>query len=132
AVIVLENIFRHMELGEPPEVAAEKGGEEVALAVLAATLTSSIVFFPVTFLFGVSKFLFSALALGVVLALFASYFVAVTVVPLYCAHVLKPLHLHGADPKAMSWGAKFHAGFNARFDRVLNVYERWVRKALQS
>ena len=69
SVIVLENIFRHMELGESPEVAAEKGGEEVALAVLAATLTTAIVFFPVTFLAGVSKFLFSALALSVVLSL---------------------------------------------------------------
>ena len=58
AVIVLENIFRHLEMGEPPEVAAEKGGDEVSLAVLAATLTSSVVFFPVTFLYGVSRFLF--------------------------------------------------------------------------
>ncbi|HEY6358825.1 MAG TPA: efflux RND transporter permease subunit, partial [Vicinamibacterales bacterium] len=44
AVIVLENIFRHLELGESPAVAAEKGGDEVALAVLAATLTSAVVF----------------------------------------------------------------------------------------
>src|SRR5580765_4101138 len=76
AVIVLENIFRHLELGESPDVAAERGGDEVSMAVLAATLTSSVVFFPVTFLYGVSRFLFSALALVVVLALFASYFVA--------------------------------------------------------
>ena len=89
SVIVLENIFRHMELGESPEVAAEKGGEEVALAVLAATLTTAIVFFPVTFLAGVSKFLFSALALSVVLSLFASYFVAMSVVPLFCAKLIR-------------------------------------------
>jgi HAE1 family hydrophobic/amphiphilic exporter-1 len=99
AVIVLENIFRHLEMGEPPAVAAEKGGEEVSMAVLAATLTSSIVFFPVTFLYGVSRFLFSALALAVVLALFASYFVAMTVVPLFCARFLKAPHAdHPADP----------------------------------
>ena len=76
SVVVLENIFRHLELGEIPQVAAEKGGKEVALPVLAATLTTAVVFFPVTFLYGVSKFLFSALALAVVLSLFASYFVA--------------------------------------------------------
>ena len=92
AVIVLENIFRHLEMGEPPAVAAEKGGEEVALPVLAATLTSSVVFFPVTFLYGVSRFLFSALALAVVLSLFASYFVAMTVVPLFCAKLIKAPH----------------------------------------
>ena len=66
SVVVLENIYRHLELGEPPPVAAEKGGQEVALPVLAATLTTVVVFFPVTLLFGVSKFLFSALALAVV------------------------------------------------------------------
>src|SRR6202790_4899380 len=55
SVIVLENIFRHLEMGESPEVAAEKGGNEVALAVLAATLATAIVFFPVVFLYGVSR-----------------------------------------------------------------------------
>ena len=81
SVVVLENIYRHLEMGETPEVAAEKGGQEVALPVLAATLTTVVVFFPVTFLYGVSKFLFSALALTVVLSLFASYVVAMTVAP---------------------------------------------------
>ena len=70
-------------------MAAEKGGQEVALPVLAATLTTAIVFFPVMFLYGVSQFLFTALALAVVLSLFASYFVAMTVVPLFCAKLIK-------------------------------------------
>ncbi|HYK58316.1 MAG TPA: efflux RND transporter permease subunit, partial [Bryobacteraceae bacterium] len=63
SVISLENIYRHLEMGSSPEVAAEQGGGEVSMAVLAATLTTVVVFFPVTFLYGVSKFLFSALAL---------------------------------------------------------------------
>ena len=70
-------------------VAAEKGGQEVALPVLAATLTTIVVFFPVTLLFGVSKFLFSALALAVVMSLAASYLVAMTVVPLFCARFMR-------------------------------------------
>ena len=81
SVVVLENIFRHLEMGEPPALAAERGGREVALPVLAATFATAVVFFPVVFLYGVSRFLFTALALGVVLSLFASYFVALTVVP---------------------------------------------------
>ena len=91
-----------------------------------------VVFFPVTFLFGVSKYLFTALALAVVIALFASYFVAVTVVPLFCARFLKAVHAHGEGAGAanQSWGARFHAAFNAKFDQLLNFYERWVRKAL--
>ena len=89
SVIVLENIFRHMEMGEEPMIAAEQGGKEVDLAVLAATVATSIVFFPVVLLTGVSKYLFTALALGVVLAMFASYIVAMTVIPLFCAKFIR-------------------------------------------
>ena len=74
SVVVIENVYRHLEMGESPRVAAEKGANEVALAVLAIMLVAVVVFFPVTFLFGVSQFLFTALALGVVIALFASYY----------------------------------------------------------
>jgi HAE1 family hydrophobic/amphiphilic exporter-1 len=134
SVVVIENIYRHIELGEDPKVAAVKGANEVALAVLAIMLVAVVVFFPVTLLFGVSKYLFSALALGVVLALFASYFDAVTVVPLFCAYFLKPAHEHaggeGDGAPKKSWGARFHAGFNAKFEKMLNVYEKYVNKTL--
>jgi len=133
SVVVLENIHRHIEHGEDPKIAAVNGANEVALPVLAIMLVAVVVFFPVTFLFGVSKYLFSALALAVVIALFASYFDAVTVVPLFCAYFLKPVHVldeeSAVSPKP--WSERFHAGFNARFQRMLNVYERWVRRALQ-
>ena len=71
SVISLENIYRHLEMGSSPAVAAEQGGAEVNLAVLAATLVDVVDFFPVTLLFGVSKFLFSALALAFCLSLLA-------------------------------------------------------------
>ncbi len=133
SVVVIENIYRHLEMGEEPEVAAVKGTNEVALAVLAIMLVAVVVFFPVTFLFGVSSYLFGALALAVVLALFASYFDAVTVVPLFCAKYLKAIHEHaeGEAAEKKSWGARFHAGFNAKFEVMLNFYEKWVRKALE-
>ncbi len=141
AVIVLENIFRHLESGAAPEIAAERGGEEVSMAVLAATLTSSVVFFPVTFLYGVSRFLFSALALAVVLALFASYFVAMTVVPLFCAKFLRAPHAHtgeveredehAAPPPPRSAMQRFNDGFAARFEQLLVWYEARVRKSLE-
>ena len=143
SVIVLENIFRHLELGESSVVAAERGGQEVSGAVLAATLTTAVVFFPVTFLYGVGRYLFSALALAVVLSLFASYFVAMTVVPLFCA---KLIGAHEADEgapefdehhehhpsaaKSGSWLERFNSGFNTRFQRMLDRYERLVRRAL--
>ncbi|QEE28712.1 efflux RND transporter permease subunit [Terriglobus albidus] len=89
SVVVLENIFRHFEMGQAAVAASEDGGREVQLAVLAATCSTAIVFFPVVLLTGVSKYLFSALALAVVIALFCSYFVAMTVVPLFCSRFIK-------------------------------------------
>ncbi len=132
SVVVLENIFRHLEMGEPPEIAAERGGKEVQLAVLAATLTTVIVFFPVTMLYGVSRFLFGALALSVVFALFASYFVAMTVVPLFCAKLIKGHHESTGGENALpkTWAQRFHLRFNRRFHQMLNRYEWVLRKSL--
>jgi HAE1 family hydrophobic/amphiphilic exporter-1 len=130
SVVVLENIFRHMEEGEDAVTAAERGGEEVQLAVLAATFTTAIVFFPVVFLYGVSKYLFTALALGVVLALAASYLVAMTVVPLFCAKFIKMAHGHGGHLETKSAFGKFVAGFNHRYNRMLGQYDAAVSKAL--
>ncbi|HZP64256.1 MAG TPA: efflux RND transporter permease subunit [Terriglobales bacterium] len=140
SVISLENIYRHLEMGAAPAAAAETGGNEVSLAVLAATLTTVVVFFPVTFLYGVSKFLFTALALAVVISLFASYFVAMTVIPLFCSRFLKATqHAHlehdeyEVEPTVAtghSWWDRFNAGFNSRFNRLLDLYEYWVKRAL--
>jgi len=137
SVVVLENIYRHLELGESPAVAAEKGGREVALPVLAATLTTVVVFFPVTFLYGVSKFLFSALALAVALSLFASFAVAMTVVPLFCARFIKAPAHHGTPsdehevtvdhPRSrLTLGDRFNIWFNNRFESFLRMYDRIV------
>jgi HAE1 family hydrophobic/amphiphilic exporter-1 len=147
SVVVLENIFRHLELGEAPAVAAERGGKEVQLPVLAATLTTAIVFFPVIFLYGVSRFLFTALALAVVLSLFASYFVAMTVVPLFCAHLVKAHAPQGQAPaggagpaagdaaagasgKLAAAARRFNERFNRRFTGMLDSYEASLARAL--
>jgi len=136
SVISLENIYRHLEMGSSPAIAAAQGGAEVNLAVLAATLVDVVDFFPVTLLFGVSKFLFSALALSFCLALLASYVVAMTVIPLFCSRFLKGVP-HGEEespsgrPENRSWGARFNAWFNRRFNRFLDFYEWLVRRALR-
>ena len=129
SVVVLENIFRHIENGEDSVTAAERGGQEVQLAVLAATFTTAIVFFPVVFLYGVSRYLFIALALGVVLALAASYLVAMTVVPLFCARFLKTAHGHGGHQTKSVFG-RFVTAFNRKYDQLLMHYDRAVDKAL--
>lgn len=142
SVVVLENIFRHLEGGEAPVVAAENGGREVALPVLAGTLTTVVVFFPVTMLYGVSKYLFSALALAVVVSLFASYFVAMTVVPLFCARFIRTAHGsedHTTDThtpteewKASGMWQRFNTGFNRTFESTLNRYDLAVGKVLDA
>ncbi|MGD0135032.1 MAG: efflux RND transporter permease subunit, partial [Bryobacteraceae bacterium] len=145
SVISLENIYRHLEMGSSPAEAAEQGGAEVNLAVLAATLVDVVDFFPVTLLFGVSKFLFSALALAFCLALLASFVVAMTVIPLFCSKYLKAMPgghgdqhgEHGSEqvfeePENRSWSGRFNAWFNRNFNKLLNVYERSVRFALKA
>jgi len=121
SVVVLENIFRHLEHRMDPHKAAELGGSEVALPVLAATLTTVVVFFPVTFLYGVSKFLFTALAAAVIISLFASYFVALTVVPLFGSRFLTGHQSSG----------RFHHWFNHGFDWMLRRYDHLIAYALR-
>ena len=130
SVVVLENIFRHLEMGETPEVAAERGGREVAMPVLAATFTTSIVFFPVVFLYGVSRFLFTALAAAVVFSLFASYAVAMTVVPLFCARFIQSPHGEAARHPGNTVFERFVRTFNRRYDRLLMRYDIAVRRSL--
>ena len=141
SVISLENIYRHLEAGASPVAAAEIGGSEVSLAVLAATLTTVVVFFPVTFLYGVSKFLFTALAVAVAISLFASYLVAMTVIPLFCSRFLRAVpHVashekqeYEIEPTSAargSWWDRFNANFNRHFNRLLDYYEYWVKRAV--
>ncbi len=142
SVISLENIYRHLEMGALPAVAAEIGGAEVNLAVLAATLVDVIDFLPVVFLYGVSKFLFSSLALAFCLSLLASFVVAMTVIPLFCARFLKkaphvePQHADGeyelepTEPSTPSLTDRFNAWFNRHFNKLLDFYERSVRRAV--
>ncbi|HEY1801249.1 MAG TPA: efflux RND transporter permease subunit [Terriglobales bacterium] len=130
SVVVLENIFRHMEMGESAEVAAEKGGQEVALPVLAATLTTIVVFFPVVFLYGVSRFLFVALASAVVLSMLASFFVAMTVVPLFCAKLIKSPHLVHEHQVTSSGFGRIISGFNRYFEKLVRYYDHTVARAL--
>ena len=95
-------------------------------------------FFPVVFLYGVSKFLFSALALAFSLSLLASFVVAMTVIPLFCSRFLKQHapaeggaeHPVPAHPESKSLGGRFNAAFNRGFGKVLDFYERWVRRAV--
>ncbi len=127
SVVVLENINRHLVLGKAPAQAAKDGAEEVALAVLASTVTTCIVFFPVMFLFGVAKYLFSALALAVVLSMAASYLMAMTVIPIYCARFLTAEEARAEEEGA---GHGVFAPLIRAYDRLALRYERLLDRSL--
>jgi multidrug efflux pump subunit AcrB len=103
-IVVVENIVRHLRMGKTSVDAARDGANEVAGAVLAGTLTTLAVFIPVIFLTGMIRFLFEPLSAAATMTIGASYFVAMTVVPVYCARFLRsgtglqPVHdADGAD-----------------------------------
>ncbi len=134
SVVVLENIVRFMEEGASPDKAADEGGSEVSLAVLAATVATSIVFFPVFLLNGVSRYLFTDLALGVVICIFASYFFSMTLVPLFCAKFINLHEEHGENAKGEHKHSIFRRTvdrFNLYFQRMLDHYERLAYRSLK-
>jgi hydrophobic/amphiphilic exporter-1 (mainly G- bacteria), HAE1 family len=89
AIVVLENTYRHMEMGKDRARAAIDGSEEVWSAIVASTLTHVAVFVPLLFLTGVSSLLFKQLSIVVIFSLSMSLFVAVTLVPVLCAALLR-------------------------------------------
>jgi multidrug efflux pump subunit AcrB len=90
AIVVLENINRHIEQGESPMEASYKGANEVSKPVIAATITSIVVFTPLAFVKGVAALLFVQMAYTVAFSLLASLFDSLTLVPVLTAKFLKP------------------------------------------
>ncbi len=122
AIVVLENIFRHIEAGLEPFQAALKGAKEIAFAVLAMTLTLAAVFAPLAFTPGRTGRLFVEFALTLAGAVIVSGFVALTLTPMMCSQLLR----HNAAP----------GRFDRLMERVLvavaSGYERALRLALRA
>ena len=89
SIVELENIHRHLGLGQSRRDAVLAAAQEVAMPILVSTITTIVVFFPVLFLTGVARNLFLPLALTIAFALMMSFFVSRTVTPLLCLYVLK-------------------------------------------
>ena len=119
SIIVVESIVRHVDEGLDPFQAALKGASEVAVPVLVSTVTFCIVFFPVVFLSGMASYLFSPVAVAATLAMVASFVFSITLVPAFCARVLK------RTPRAE--GRFTTAGFAAGYERLLRrlLERRW-------
>ncbi|MBI4398287.1 MAG: efflux RND transporter permease subunit, partial [Candidatus Omnitrophica bacterium] len=99
SIVVIENTFRYHEMGITGKEAALKAAKEVSMPVLAATVTTVIVFLPVIFLTGIGQFLFTPLAKSVTFSILASYVVSMTIIPLYCSKFLKAKANHARAEK---------------------------------
>ena len=120
AIVVLDNISRHLRLGKTSMQAALDGTSEVALPVLVSTVTFIIVFLPVVFLSGMAKFLFTPLAVAVTFAMIASYVFAITLVPTLCSRLLRAERPAGTEAKfGTRWFISLGNGYQALLERLL-------------
>ena len=127
SIVVLENIDRHLKMGKNSFSAAKDAALEVASPVLASTLVIMVVFFPVLFLTGITKFLFTPLAITVAGAMIGSYIFALTLIPIMAAFFFKN-KLPNSDNKPK----KNALGFFQRFiDRLGGKYQNSLSKVLQ-
>lgn len=126
AIVVLENIHRHLEMGETPEEASYRGASEVSKPVIAATITSIIVFLPLAFVQGIAAVLFVQMAYTVAFSLLASLFDSLTLVPVLTAKFLKPRK----ESQRPSWSQRLFEKTEPLFLRTNAIYARLLEIAL--
>jgi len=116
AIVVIENVERHLGLGKKPIEAAKQGTKEVALAITASTLTTIAVFIPVMFIEGLIGQIFTEFALTISFSLIASLLVALTVVPMLASRLLK---MKDQNINEMRKASAFYKHYNASIVWVL-------------
>jgi multidrug efflux pump len=125
AIVVLENIYRHVEEGMPPLEAARKGAGEIGFAVIAMTITLAAVYVPVAFMEGRTGKLFTEFALTLASSVIISGFVALTLTPMMSGRLLKSSHTQGRVAAALERGLNAVDGaYRGILARALNV--RWM------
>jgi HAE1 family hydrophobic/amphiphilic exporter-1 len=122
AVVVIENIVRHMEDGATPHEAALKGAGEISFTIVSITLSLIAVFIPLFLMSGYVGLLFREFAVTVSVALVLSLLISLTLTPMMCAYLLKP------ESKEHGWLYRF---FERGFDGLLNVYEAGLKVVLR-
>jgi HAE1 family hydrophobic/amphiphilic exporter-1 len=121
AIVVIENVFRHLEEGQGPDQASMEGASEVGMAITASTLTTIAVFFPMIFAQGITGKMTQALGLSIAFSLLASLFVALTVVPLSTSLLFRTKKSLRSVVKAPE---------ERQFAKARALYRRWLDKAL--
>ncbi|HVT23705.1 MAG TPA: efflux RND transporter permease subunit [Rhizomicrobium sp.] len=123
AIVMLENIVRHVERGEKPYDAALKGSKEIGFTILSMTVSLAAVFIPVLFMGGIVGRLLHEFAMTIVIAILVSGIVSVTLTPMLLSRLLKP----GKE----AHHGKFYEWSERSFDRLQKGYERSLRWSLR-
>ncbi len=123
AIVMLENIVRHMEMGEKPMEAALNGSKEIGFTIISMTISLTAVFIPILFMGGILGRLFHEFAVTIGSAILVSGFVSLTLTPLLSA---KFLRAHKEEKHG-----KFYQATEKMFDGMLSLYERGLRFALR-
>jgi HAE1 family hydrophobic/amphiphilic exporter-1 len=123
AIVVIENVYRHLEDGEGADQASIEGAGEVGMAITASTLTTIAVFFPMIFASGITGKMTQALGLSIAFSLIASLFVALTVVPLSTSLLFR-------SKKSLRQISK--APEERQFAKAKAIYRKWLDKALHN
>jgi len=129
AIVVLENIYRHIEDGMKPFDAAIRGTREVQFAVIAMTLTLAAVFTPIAFTTGRTGRLFIEFALSLAGAVLISGFVALTLTPMMCSRLLRS---HAEDAREKRFSSYFVSWIDRVVALITNAYAALLRGALRS
>ena len=123
AIVMIENIVRHIEVGKPPLQAALDGAGEIGFTILSITLSLAAVFIPVVFMSGVVGLLFHEFAIVTILAIFLSGFVSLTLTPMMCAQFL--------TRDSGEQQGRFSRWLERGFDRMRDMYDRGLTWALR-
>jgi multidrug efflux pump subunit AcrB len=122
STVTIENTHRLLEEGEDFDKAILEGAAGIAIPTLISTLAICCVFVSVFFLQGAARYLFTPLAMAVVFAMLASYGLSRTLTPIMIGLLIRKEQERQHSGAAPSWLERFHAGFNARFDRFRDFY----------
>ncbi len=123
AIVMLENIFRHMEMGEKPLYAALAGSKEIGFTIVSMTLSLAAVFIPVLFLGGILGRLFREFAVTICVAILISGVVSVTLTPMLCSRFLR-----SPEEQKRSWFYRITERF---FEALLRVYDYTLQIVLR-
>ncbi|MGE0406334.1 MAG: efflux RND transporter permease subunit, partial [Candidatus Korobacteraceae bacterium] len=123
AIVMLENIVRHMEMGTPPMEAALRGSREIGFTIISMTISLAAVFIPVLFMGGILGRLLQEFAVTIAVAILVSGFVSLTLTPMLCSRFLRPSHAH-------EHGFLYRA-FDRGFNAVQHAYDWTLQKTIR-